>query len=383
MKIKHRYVSIIISVLLIISSISYGQIINNDIVLGKRLSIESKILNETRDIYVYLPEGYEQSTDDYLVMYVLDGESKFTISAAIVNFLARNQQIPQMIVVGIPNVARNRDFTPIVDDRMQNSGGADNFINFLEEELIEFVDNTYRTQDYKVLFGHSLCGMFSVYTLFTNQDLFDAHIAASPYLMMSDEYVIKKAEESLIDQHKFNNQLYISIGDEPAYYNSLDKLTSLLTVNESEINWTLKNYDDEDHGSIPFRTIADGLGFIFSDWQLTNDIAMQGVNTIKAHFQNRQNKYGFTTQITEATLNVIGYQLLQADENKKAIEVFEYNVELYPNSANVYDSLGDGFDKIGKKKKALKNYKKAVSIGEKINDPNLPAFKNNVDRLIK
>ena len=383
MKIKRRYVSIIITVLLIISSFSYGQVIKNDIVLGKRLSIESKILNETRDIYVYLPEGYEQSTDDYPVMYVLDGESKFTISAAIVNFLARNQQIPQMIVVGIPNVARNRDFTPIVDDRMQNSGGADNFINFLEEELIEFVDNTYRTQDYKVLFGHSLCGMFSVYTLFTNQDLFDAHIAASPYLMMSNEYVINKAEKSLIDQHKFNNQLYISIGDEPTYYNSLDKLTSLLTVNESEINWTLQNYDDEDHRSIPLRTIADGLEFIFFDWQLTNDIAMQGVNTIKAHFQNRQNKYGFTTQITEATLNVIGYQLLQADENKKAIEVFEYNVELYPNSANVYDSLGDGFDKIGKKKKALKNYKKAVSIGEKINDPNLPAFKNNVDRLIK
>ena len=154
MKIKHRYVSIIITVLLIISSFSYGQVIKNDIVLGKRLSIESKILNETRDIYVYLPEGYEESNESYPVMYVLDGESKFTISAAIVNFIARNQQIPQMIVVGIPNVARNRDFTPIVDDRMQNSGGADNFINFLEEELIEFVDNTYRTQDYKVLFGH-------------------------------------------------------------------------------------------------------------------------------------------------------------------------------------------------------------------------------------
>ncbi len=83
---------------------------------------------------------------------------------------------------------------------------------------------------------------------------------------------------------------------------------------------------------------------------------MQGVNAIKDHFQNRQNKYGFTTQLTEATLNVIGYQLLQADENKKAIEIFEYDVELYPNSANVYDSLGDGFDKIGKKKKALKNH---------------------------
>jgi len=383
MNIKHRYVSIIMSVALIISSFSYGQITQNDIVLGKRLSIDSKILNETRDIYVYLPEGYEESNDSYPAMYVLDGESKFTISAAIVNFFTRNQQIPQMIVVGIPNVARNRDFTPIVDDRMQNSGGADNFINFLEEELIEFVDNTYRTQDYKILFGHSLCGMFSVYTLFTNPELFDAHISASPYLMMSDDYVIKKAEESLIDEKKFNNQLYMSIGDEPNYFNSLDKFKLLLKKKKPAINWTLQNYDDEDHRSIPFRTIADGLGFIFSDWQLTNDIAMQGVKAIKAHFQNRQEKYGFTIQISEATLNIIGYQLLQASENKKAIDVFNYNVELNPNSANVYDSLGDAYDGQGMKKKALKNYKIAVSIAEKNNDPNLAVYKANLARLIK
>ena len=383
MKIKYKSISIIILALLSISSFCFGQITKNDIVLGKRISFESKILNETRNIYVYLPEGYGQSNASYPVMYVLDGGGNFTISAAIVNFLSLNQQIPQTIVIGIPNVARNRDFTPTTDQQRQNSGGADNFINFLDEELIQFIDNTYRTQNYKILFGHSLCGMFSIYTLFTNPDLFDAYIAASPYLMYEDDYVVKKAKELLNDQSNFSNQLYISIGNEPTYYISLNKFTSLLKKKRSGINWVLQKYKDENHASIPFRTISDGLGFIFSDWQLTNDIAMKGIDAIKAHFQNRQNKYGFTTQITEATLNIIGYQLLQTDKNEKAIEVFKYNVELYPNSANVYDSLGDAYDGQGMKKKALKNYKKAVFIGEKINDPNLPAFRNNVERLEK
>ena len=381
MKGKNRLILTVTIALLIFSSFSFGQSIKNDIILGKRISIESKVLNETRDIYVYLPEGYGQSMESYPALYVLDGETNFFIAAAITNFLARNQQIPQTIVVGIPNIARNRDFTPIMDERMKNSGGADNFISFLDEELLEFVSNNYRTQNYKILFGHSLCGMFSTYTLFTNPTIFNAYIAASPYLMMSDEYVIKKAEETLKTQTYLNNQLYMSIGNEPAYYNSLDKLKSLLNKKKSGLNWMFQKYEDEDHASIPFRTISDGLGFIFSDWQLTNDIAIKGVEAIKAHFQNRQNKYGFTTQITEATLNIIGYQLLQANEIKKAIEVFEYNVELYPNSANVYDSLGDGLDARGLKKEALKNYKIAVSIGEKIDDPNLPAFKNNVERL--
>ena len=175
----------------------------------------------------------------------------------------------------------------------------------------------------------------------------------------------------------------MSIGNETNYFKSLDKFKMLLKKNKTGINWILQNYEDEDHASIPFRTISDGLRFIFSDWPLTNDIAMKGVDAIKEHFQNRVKKYGFSTQITEVTLNAIGYQLLQGGNTGKAIDIFKYNVELYPNSANVYDSLGDGYDAQNMRKKALNNYKKAASVGEKINDPNLPAYKNNVDRLEK
>ena len=379
---KYKSTLILITFYFIISSLGNGQELTSNIVLGQTISIESKILNETRELFVYTPEGYEQSAEHYPVMYVLDGEGIFFIGAAIANFLSGNfnQQIPKMIVVGIPNVARNRDFTPAIKQQ-PNVGGADNFINFLNDEVMSFIDNKYRTQDFNILFGHSLCGMFSIYSLFNYPELFDAYIAASPWLMYDEEYVIKNVEKILNDKSDFTHQIYISIGDEPAYFNSLDKLTSLLMEKESGISWTLEKYENEDHGSIPFRTISDGLGFIFSDWQLTNDIAMKGVDSIKEHFLNRGKKYGFTSQITEVTLNTIGYQLLQAEEIDKAVDVFKYCVELNPNSANVYDSLGDAFDAQGKKKKALKNYKKAVSIGEITNDVNLQAFKNNVERL--
>ena len=377
---KSKTITRLIIALLIISAFSFGQEMTSNIVLGQTIAIETKVLNETREVFVYTPDGYDDGNESFPVLYVLDGESKFFIATAIANFLATNQRIPRTIVVGIPNVARNRDFTPAVEPQ-PTIGGADNFIKFLDEELMDFVDNKYRTQDFNVLFGHSLCGMFSVYTLFNNPELFDAYISASPALMYDDEYVIKNVEKILNDTSHFTNQIYISIGNEPAYYNSLDKLSSLLTTNESGVNWILEKYENEDHGSIPFRTISDGLGYIFSDWQLTNEIAMNGVDAIKLHFLNRSKKYGFTSQITEVILNTIGYQLLQAEEIEKSIEVFKYNIELYPNSANVYDSLGDAFDAQGKKKKALKNYKKAVTIGEITNDVNLQAFKNNVERL--
>jgi len=380
MNIKSRTITIILA-LLMISPFCFGQIAKNNIVLGQTISIESKILDETRDIWVCTPDGYKLGNENFPVLYVLDGETNFFIASAVANFLAQNQKIPRMIVVGIPNVARNRDFSPIPSKQLQNSGGAKNFVNFLEEELMVYINSVYRTYDLNILFGHSLCGMFSVYTLFSNPELFDAHISASPYLMYEDDYVIKKVNEVLSDKSNFINQLFVSIGNEPAYFNSLDQLKSLLADNKSDLNWTFKKYEDEDHGSIPFRTISDGLEFIFSDWQLTNDIVMKGVDAIKDHFLNQSQKYGYTSKITEGALNTIGYQLLQVDEIDKAIEIFEYNTELYPNSANVYDSLGDGLDAKGLKKEALQNYQKAVSIGEKMNDVNLQAFKNNVERL--
>jgi predicted alpha/beta superfamily hydrolase len=383
MKIKHKSISIIILGLLIISNFTFGQVIKNDIVLGKRISIESKILNETRDLYIFLPEGYGQSDQSYPVLYVLDGRSHFFVASGIVNSLTRIQQIPATIVIGIPNTNRMLDFTPTLEKGRAVGGGADKFLGFMENELIPYIDKNYRTQSYKTLFGHSLCGMFSVYTLFNYPGLFNAYIAASPYLMYDEEYVIKKAEEALVNKIDFTDKLYLTIGNEPTYFNSLDKFTALLNKKKNGINWSYQKYEAEDHGSIPIKTILDGLGFIFSDWQLTNEIAMKGVEAIKEHFQNRIKKYGFTTELAEVTLNAIGYQLLQGGNTKRAIDVFEYNVELYPNSANVYDSLGDAYDAQGLKKKALKNYKMAVSIGEKINDPNLPAFKNNLERLDK
>ena len=380
---KNKTIQLIFAAMLIVMSSSYSQSITSNILLGQTITFDSKILEETRDIFVSLPDRYETSDESFPVLYVLDGETKFYIASAIADFLTNSGNMPNVIVVGIPNTNRNRDFTPMKNAEIQNTSGAVNFNKFLSDEVMTYINENYRTVDYKILFGHSLTGMSSIYTLFTNPDLFDAYISASPYLMSEEEYTIDRADEIIQEKSNFKEQLYISIGDEPDYFNSLDRLTELLTNNETGLKWDYVKYPNEDHGSIPIRTIVDGLGFIFSDWRLTNEVAMLGLDAVKAHYHNRLEKYGFSTKITEATLNVIGYRLLQNEEYYKSIEVFKYNVELYPKSANVYDSLGDAFDAQGKGKKALKNYKKAVSIGEKTNDVNLPAFKNNVERMSK
>ncbi|KUJ60437.1 serine hydrolase [Flavobacteriaceae bacterium CRH] len=69
-----------------------------------------------------------------------------------------------------------------------------------------------------------------------------------------------------------------------------------------------------------------------------------------------------TYGIKEGDMNRAGYQLLQTGKKKEAIEIFKINVEAFPKSGNVYDSLGEAYLADGDKKLAIANYSKAVEL---------------------
>lgn len=69
-------------------------------------------------------------------------------------------------------------------------------------------------------------------------------------------------------------------------------------------------------------------------------------------------KYDFA----ERELNNLGYQLLNRDKVRDAIEIFKLNVEMFPEAFNPYDSLGEAYLRAGEQKLALENYKKSVEL---------------------
>jgi len=70
---------------------------------------------------------------------------------------------------------------------------------------------------------------------------------------------------------------------------------------------------------------------------------------------------------TEAELNIYGYQLLGQKDYDKAIEILTLNTEKHPESANVWDSLGEAYAQKGDKKNAIKNFKKCLSMNPPAN----------------
>ena len=136
--------------------IGIGQILSQEtesILLGTKHRLHSNILDEDREYWISLPDSYDdtKSADkNYPMLIILDGNIHFKSIAGMVNYMSsdayRSWKIPEMIVVGIHNVDRRRDYTPdkIITVRENNSGGGEKFLSFLEEELIrqEHLDKT-------------------------------------------------------------------------------------------------------------------------------------------------------------------------------------------------------------------------------------------------
>jgi predicted alpha/beta superfamily hydrolase len=344
--------------------------------------INSEILDEDRNFVIYLPDDYYTSENQYPVLYLLDGRTHFHHATGAVNFLSVYGKIPDMIVVSVINVDRNRDFSPVHDESIPTSGGAEKFLGFLSEELIPNMDNDYRTSGFNVLMGHSFGGTFAVYSLLTKPEVFDGYIAISPYLHYADNYLVKESMVSLKPYKKSRKFFYMTVGDEPDYFDPLEAFSSALREKtEGTVDFQYVKMLAEDHASVPYISLFNGIRFIFSDWPLPREKFGEGLAAIDLHYAKISSKYGFKVETPENVINLLGYTYLRNNEIESALPIFIENVKRYPGSANVYDSLGEGYENNNQNSLAEENYQKAYDLGIKSDDPNTPVYKTNLERV--
>ena len=109
-------------------------------------------------------------------------------------------------------------------------------------------------------------------------------------------------------------------------------------------------------------------------FSLLDVIIKNGLTSGLEHFKMIKNSDNYS--LNEDELNSVGYNLLNADKVTEAIEVFKLNVEAFPKSGNVYDSLGEAYLVDGNEKLAIDNYKKSLEI-----DPTNTNAKNVLKKL--
>lgn len=376
---------------------------DSKIVIGKIETINSKILNEKRQVWVYTPAGGPAGLSapvKYPVVYLLDGDGHFYSVVGMIQQLSQvngNTVVPEMIVVGITNTNRTRDLTPThVDGKpgafdssfLAPSGGGERFTDFIEKELMPYIDSTYSTLPYRTFIGHSLGGLMVMNTLVNRKDLFNAYIAIDPSMWWDERKLLTKTTSVLPQQDYKGKKLFIGVANTMARGMNIEKVerdTSAATVHirsilqldklirqnkKTGLTYDYKYYGNDSHGSVPLITTYDALRFIFSFYHLDLDnedymnFSKKTVTKIEDHYKNVSRQFGFPFPPPEGLINQMGYMALEQKKMEESEYLFKLNVTNYPQSMNVYDSLGDFYAAKGDKEKAVESYRKALSIKE-------------------
>jgi predicted alpha/beta superfamily hydrolase len=380
-------------------SFSQGKVDKDNIIIGHTDSLQSGILGEQRKIWVHVPDGAPNSKDRYPVVYVLDGDGHFSSVVGMIQQLSTggNSNVPKMMVVAIPNTDRTRDLTPTHIDASppfmdsassKTSGGGENFIAFMEKELMPHIEAKYPAAPYKILIGHSFGGLAVMQAFTHHNHLFNAYIAIDPSMWWDKEKLLKQVQQVLTEKKFEGKSLYLGIAntmDEGMDISKVEKDTSgdtqhirsilalqasLEKNKQNGLKYKGKYYPDDSHGSVPLITEYDALRFFFDFFPLKftmkdyTDSTGALADKYQSHFARLSQKMGYTIKPDEMEVNYIGYDFLGRKLYKSAGSLFKLNVDNYPESLNVYDSYGDYFVAIGDKENAIIQFKKSLSIQE-------------------
>lgn len=366
--------------------------------LGINYTIHSKSLKEDRQIQVFVPESYNTTDKKYPVLYMLDGQRLFPFGVSLLKSYTHFRQTPEFIIVGITNKYPDR-FGHFIDIEKR-------FLKFIEEEVISYIDNSFRTTNKRLLFGWEYGGSFVIQTMMDKPHLFDAYLAASPFPLNNK---IEELDQFLSNNPRLNNMLYFSVSPNESQVNiGTRKLDSLLKLKAPKtLNWNYKELVNEEHLSTPYSTIYFGLKKFYRYYpelqfnSLEEFTKAGGLNYVNEYYKKRALDYGVSSNLSDWTMFSLTRNAIRAKdynqfdifinefkktgfleririnrscliaefylENKqynKSIKIFSLLADKYPNSELPLIGLGDNYKALLNNKKASMYYRMAEKLSK-------------------
>jgi predicted alpha/beta superfamily hydrolase len=365
---------------------SYGQN-EKDIIIGKRLTIKSEILNSDREISVYLPNSYnENNYIHYPVLYLLDGRKFFNSFSGVITQLSSDAspQIPEMIVIGITSQDRVKDSSPTnsligytkeAEKGLEVSGGADDFLKFIQKELIPFVEHKYRTNSYRTFVGYSFTGLPVLQALFSIPETFNSYLVIDFSAWWDNEVMMKRLKNFSKEYKGSKRDIFFTTVDRvsnkvyPEEYNPgwtfIQEFEQTLPPNIS-FDYKKYKYKKENHHSMPLISFIDGMKYIFRGHMVNYDEMYTNPELIKIKFSKLSERLGYNIYLPEGLINYYGNLFLyNRPDIEKAIFYFNYNTQNYPLSSSAWSNLAKAYKIKGAKIKAESFYQKALKLNPK------------------
>ncbi len=336
-------------------------------------TFDSQKLNDTREIKVQLPRGYDENTSkSYPLIVVFDGDYMFEIVAGNVDYYSYWEDMPEAIVVGINQIEKRRDDTNYSESSSLpiDSGAA--FFEFVGMELVPHLEKKYRTENFKVAVGHGDTANFINYYMLKPLPLFQAYISISPDLAPAMSTYIAERLKSF--ETKLFYYLATSTNDVKSIKEKTETLnTSIATVDNKNVLYNFNAFEGPSHYALPAHAIPKALESIFLVFQPISKkeyretiLKLEGspVTYLLDKYQTIEDLFGIKKQIL-----VNDFKAISAAINKT--EQFNYYEELgklarkqYPETmlGNYY--LARFYEETNEPKKAMKTYQTAFMLEE-------------------
>ena len=376
------------------------------IVIGQIDSLYSDILDESRKLWIHIPESAKNessTTAKYPVLYLLDAPRHFYSVAGMIKQLSTangNTVVPEMIIVAIENTDRSRDLTPTRvdidhltgDSLSYSSGGGNRFLDFIADELMPYVEDTYPVSPYRTFVGHSFGGLSVINALANRPQLFNNYVAIDPSLWWDDRAFLNTSDSLMTKSELDGKALYLGVANTmlsgmdttsvqsdtiaqtmfTAHISSILKFAQSTENMDNGLNFQWKYYENDDHGSVPLIAEYDALRFLFSWYQLkgVNDFfapdskapAEDLIEMIRSHYKNISENFGYEVRPPQEFINGLGQAFMYEKKYDTSYALLNWNIETYPDNAEAYSAMGDYYMAQSDTTNAIKNFKKTLEI---------------------
>jgi len=327
---------------------------------------------------VHLPRGYSEAEIGYPVVYVLYADSSYLYYAEAIHYLSLYglDLMPQAVVVGVVNVQRYRDLMPI--GREGSPESIDRFRRFMQEELFPFIEEEYRTKDFRILIGPQAGACFGLYSIVESPGMFDAFILNNPY---RNPEVIDYLEAPFVQALGSGRPLplYLSVvtgrSERVRSLDGMRLLEDLLTRHApGYLQWRMSV--EETPAFLEPMGVDESLLEIFADYPFPGDTEVNGLADIITHYDALTERYGYAVDPSDQVLAFQADQLAERDLHDAALEVLHELVEVYPHSLNGYLRLGFVYTAVGDTTRAIRYFEECLR-----RDPNITPARDWLQRL--
>jgi predicted alpha/beta superfamily hydrolase len=319
-----------------------------EIVAGKTVAVKSKLFDRSIDLKLRFPLNFDKKTESCPAIYVLDGGRQFLHMTGLLDLMEHCNQIPRMIYVGIdlpdrwycstPSGLKPLEFGKHHSPR--RCGGAAEFADSLEAEIIPFVERSYKASSFRILGGFSLTGLFTAWTFLNRSELFNCYHASTPSIWFNAGELIDNAP-ALLRKTRGNRQISIDVGDEhKRHVMYIRKFAKVLKEKAPKrIRTRFEQFKDEGHVSVTHRGLHEALRFFFHDWNLETVIKQPTAAQLKGHYGKLSKRYSFRAAPSIFFLLQVVDEWMKKGKWQEAKKCAVFGLEAYPRSGGLLDMM--------------------------------------------